>query len=121
MAEIRPQVAAAIDCYTEQLKERGIDVERVFLYGSQLSDKQHAYSDVDVVAVADDFRDRTAWELAEVVSVAEREAFRRYGESIETLTKTPDEIATCHPSSFLAEVLKDAVVVYERDGVGTAL
>ncbi len=36
-------------------------------------------------------------------------------ESVEALAKTPEEVANRHPASFLADILKDAVVVYDRD------
>ncbi len=45
---------------------------------------------------------------------AERQTFQATGKMVEAHAKTPEEIAHCHPASFLADVLKDAVIVYER-------
>lgn len=117
MAEIRPKVTAALDFYVEELHRQGLNVDRVYLYGSQRSGEWHEFSDVDVVVVSDDFADKAIWERAEITGQAGYETYSAFSESIEALAKTPDEIANCHPASFLADVLKDAVIVYDRDRV----
>ena len=113
----RHQVATAIDCYVRELMAQGIEVERVYLFGSQTTGNAHEWSDVDVIVVSDDFAHVPLWRRPEITGAARGAAFVETGESVAGLAKTTDEVANCHPASFLAEVLKDAVVVYDRDPI----
>lgn len=118
MASIRPQVAAAVARYVAALQRQGIEVERVYLYGSQMRGTAGEVSDVDLIVVSPSFVGREPWERAEITGRARFETFRSLGESVEALAKTPEEVASRHPASFLADVLKDAEVVYERPSGG---
>lgn len=117
MLACRSQVEAAIDCYVRELIAQGIDVDRVYLFGSQTNGRAHEWSDVDVIIVSNDFANVPLWKRPEITGAARGAAFAETGESVVGLAKTPDEVATCHTASFLADVLKDAVVVYDRSAV----
>jgi len=41
--------------YAQEIKERGINLRSVFLYGSFANGTQHEWSDIDVALVADEF------------------------------------------------------------------
>ena len=41
--------------YAHEIKERGINLRMVFLYGSFAKGTQHEWSDIDVALVADEF------------------------------------------------------------------
>ena len=117
MAQVRPEVAAALDCYVRELIAQGIDVERVYLFGSQAAGNAHEWSDVDVIVVSDDFANMPLWKRPDITGSARSAAFEATGESVAALAKIPAEVTNCHPASFLADVLKNAVVVYDRDTV----
>ncbi len=114
MLKSRSEVAAIIAHYVEALRKRGIEVERVYLFGSHLRGTPNEWSDVDVVIVSSDFAGKPSWERAAITGAARSDTFQVTGESVEALAKTPEEMAHCHPASFLADVLKEAVIVYER-------
>jgi len=115
MLESRSQVAAVIARYVAALEGRGVEVDRVYLFGSYLRGTANEWSDIDVVVVSPAGTGEAPWELAPIVGAARHEVFRATGESVEALVKAPEEVARCHPASFLADVLRDAVVLYERE------
>jgi len=114
MRESRSEVAAAVACYVEALRKQEVEVERVSLFGSHLRGTAHDWSDIDLIVVSPDFAGKPAWERAEITGAARFETFQATGESVEALAKSPEEVAHCHPASFLADVLKDAVAVWDR-------
>lgn len=114
MSSVRPEIEAAVADFVNRLEGRGIRAERVYLFGSYLKGTANEWSDLDLVVVSADFARLDLWQTARVTGPASAETSRATGYSIETHAKTPEQVATCHPASFLADVLKDAVVVYER-------
>lgn len=114
MLTSRSEVESVVTHYVEALRQQGIEVERVYLFGSHLRGNANEWSDIDVVVVSSAFADKPSWRRVEITGQARFETFQAMGESVEALAKTPDEVVTCHPASFLAAVLKDAVVVYDR-------
>ncbi|MCC6444601.1 MAG: nucleotidyltransferase domain-containing protein [Armatimonadetes bacterium] len=113
MAKRRSQVEAIIKCFAEALQNCGVSIDRIYLYGSYLHGTANDFSDIDIIVVSPSFRGQLAWERVEAIGIASSRAFQMTGESVEALAKTPEEIKDCHPASFLADILKDAEVIYE--------
>jgi uncharacterized protein len=114
----RSEIVALVEQYVEALSRQGIEVEQALLFGSYLHGTAGEYSDVDLVVVSPDFEGMQPWERPVVMGRASHAVFQSTGESVEGLAKTPGEVARRHPASFLAEVLKDAEVVYEARRAG---
>lgn len=113
MSEIRREVESAVTDYMTRLETRGIHIERVYLFGSSLTGDVDEWSDVDIVTVSRDFARLGFWEVVALLGQAERETLRATGMVVEAHAKTPEEVAACHPASFLADVLQNAVIVYD--------
>ena len=113
MLESRSKVAAVVARYVDELRAQGIEVERVYLYGSYLRGTAHEYSDVDVVVISPSFGSLQPWERPRITGKARHETFKATGESVEAVARTPEEVASAGHASFLADVLKDAELVYD--------
>ncbi len=113
MLKSRSEIAAIVDRYVEELRRQGIDVQSVYLYGSYLRGTPREFSDIDLVVVSPSFEVKEPWERPKIIGKARHQTFQATGESVEALAKTPQEVAAAHPTSFLADVLKDAEIVYE--------
>lgn len=111
MFESRSQIESVLSRYIEMLRAQGVEVERLYLYGSHVTGTANEWSDVDVVVVSPDFDGKEAWERARVTGAARSETFRVTGASVEGLPKTPEEVAHRHPASFLAHILKNAICI----------
>jgi predicted nucleotidyltransferase len=114
MLKSRSEIEVVVACYLEALQEQNVDVERVYLYGSHLHGTANEWSDVDVIVVSPTFRGKTAWERAQITGTARYHTFCGTRESVEALAKTPEEVEECHAASFLAGILREAVVVFDR-------
>ena len=114
MVKIRSEIANIVARYVRDLEAQDIRVEKAYLFGSQLRGEANEWSDIDVVVVSPDFSGMEFWELPPMTGLARYQTYKATGESVEALATTPEDIASAHPASFLAHVLKDAVVVYER-------
>ena len=90
---------------------RGIRVERILLFGSRARRDAGEESDIDLLVVSPDVgRDA----LADMVLL--RECLPSHEIDIDTIARTPEQVASAEPDSFLATVLEDGVVVYPSGG-----
>jgi predicted nucleotidyltransferase len=112
------KVHAVISTYVTALERNGVMVDRVYLFGSRLRGTGSEWSDIDVLVVSPSFAGKSAWERAQLTGIARAETFAATGESVEVVAKSPEEAESCHPASFVAEVLRAAQVLYERVPVG---
>jgi len=103
MAKARVHVAAVIERFVRALKEQGLNVERVILFGSQAQGRVKEHSDIDLLVVSPDFADIPLVKRFEVLG----KAFAQVRQPIDALACTPDEvdIDKLSEASFLYDVL----------------
>ncbi len=93
---------------------RHVRVARIILFGLLARRDATAASDIDLLVVSPDFgRDA----LADMVLL--RQCLPPHEVDVDTIARTPEQIAAAEPDSFLATVLGDGVVVYQ-DGSADA-
>ncbi|MBM3212604.1 nucleotidyltransferase domain-containing protein [Candidatus Poribacteria bacterium] len=73
--------------FRKALESKSIKVNRIVLFGSYGTGNQREESDIDVVVISDDFRDKGYWDRIDVLSSAIYEVF----EPIEAVALTTDE------------------------------
>jgi uncharacterized protein len=61
----------------ELLKQKGINVQKIILFGSYAKGKEKRDSDIDIIVVSDDFRNKTIFERVEQTCGIGRELVRR--------------------------------------------
>jgi len=88
---VKRQVRQAVRFLAKSLRDGGLDVARIVLFGSHSRGDATATSDVDLVILSEDFRGKDAFERAEMTIDAEAEATRRFGISLDIITMTPEE------------------------------
>lgn len=101
MAQVRSEIAKIVERYRDQLAAMGIRAERVFLFGSHARGEPREGSDIDLIVVSPDFREKNLRERAELLGVAAA----RILEPIQALGVTPEEVAARPRAPFLDEVL----------------
>ena len=101
MAQVRSEIARIVERYGEQLAAMGIRAERMFLLGSHARGESREGSDIDLVVVSPDFREKNLRERAELLGVAAA----RVLEPIQAIGVTPEEVAARPRAPFLDEVL----------------
>ena len=73
--------------FKQALESGGISVDRMVLYGSWAEGKQHEGSDIDIVVISEDFRDKDFWQRINILTDAIFSVF----EPIEAVALTPEE------------------------------
>jgi predicted nucleotidyltransferase len=90
---------------------RRIRLDRIVLFGSRARGEATEDSDIDLLVISPDFgRDP----LADMVLL--RECLPPHEVDVDTIARTPEQVAAAEPDSFLATVLEDGVVVYSGGG-----
>lgn len=107
MHKAKLKVKGIIKEYTQSLKNLGINVERVILYGSFAEGKHRIDSDIDIIVISKDFQPMNLRERLEVLGIAAA----RMMKPIEAKGYTPEEIKEASRASFLEEILEVGVSV----------
>ena len=99
-------VLKSIFDFKKSLESKGIHVDRLILYGSWSRNLQVEGSDIDLVVVSDDFKNRDYWERIDILANAIYEVFA----PIEAIAMTPEEWDS--ESSDVCHYAKDGEIVY---------
>jgi len=79
-------VIDTVSKFKQALLQQGIKVNKVILYGSQVSGKAKEHSDIDIVVISDDFEEMNIRERLEIMGLAMAKA--RLMEPVEALGYT---------------------------------
>ena len=101
------KVKAAIEFLERCLKEGGVTPSRIILFGSQAKGKATKESDIDVVIISEDFRNKDILQRAAMTKDAEVRTLKKFMIPLDIVTLTPEENNT----SLITAYAKDADVV----------
>jgi predicted nucleotidyltransferase len=110
MAKTRAELAQLIREYVAALEKRGVPVERIILYGSQLRGTAGEESDIDLAVFSDAFGPPDHHELSGVLSQAKWDV----EPWIEAIGYHPSQLGNVRPISFLNEIVTTGEVIYRR-------
>ena len=107
MPKKQTAIETSIKNYINALKQK-IKIGKVVLYGSWAEGYPHEHSDIDLAIFSPDFGKNTLFEL-QLLSKLSWEI----DESIEAIPYSVDKLINPEPSSFVHEILKTGITVYE--------
>ena len=88
---------ATIDEIIQYLKEllvkSGLDVNSIALFVSALSGEMHVDSDIDLIIISSDFRDKDIFERSQMTMKPEIATLKKYKVSMDILNLSPEEYA----------------------------
>ena len=96
------------------LRQSGLNVSRIILFGSQSTGAASEESDIDVLIVSKDFRGKDIFERVQLVKDAEVMTIKKFLVPLDTVTMTPEEFES--DSSLTAEYAKSGEVITGADG-----
>ena len=76
----------------DRLGDRGVGVSKIILFGSRARGRADDESDIDLIVVSEDFRNRDIFERAELIGDVEYLTVKQYKIPIDLFLKTPEEI-----------------------------
>lgn len=100
------KVKAAVDFLERCLREGGVTPSKIILFGSQAKGKANKESDIDVVIISEDFRNKDILERAAMTKDAEIRTLKKFMIPLDIVTLTPEENET----SLIAAYSRDAEV-----------
>ncbi len=92
--------------FKKAIEAQNVKVDRMILFGSQATGKAREGSDIDVVVISEDFKDKGYWERIDILSAAIYDVF----EPIEAVAMTAEEWS--NGTSPVATYVKDGSVEY---------
>lgn len=107
MVKRRQKIKGIINRYANELRKMGITPERILIYGSYAEGHPREDSDIDLIIVSNDFKDKNLRERLEILGLAAGRIF----EPIEAMGYTEDEIELKEEGSFLDEVVSKGIAV----------
>jgi len=102
----KKNVIDVISRFRSALEASGIKIDRIILYGSWAKNTQSESSDIDLVVISEDFKDKDYWKRIDVLSAAIYEVFQ----PIEAVAMTPEEWEK--EDSFISLYARNGEVVY---------
>ncbi len=101
----KAEVLDIIARFDAKLREMGVDVSKIVLFGSYAYGIPHDDSDIDVVVVSKTFEGKDGWERIKLLS----KAIYRLWEPIEAIAKTPEEWE--HSDSLIVQYARQGEIV----------
>ena len=110
MAKSQVTVVDAIREYVDELN-KAIKVDKVILFGSQVTGNTHEWSDIDLLVLSHDFANMDFIKRLELLATAK---IRGHCDlAIEAIGHTPEEYDAANHLTFLGEIKRTGKVVYE--------
>ncbi len=106
----KSRVVEAIRFLERCLKEKGLHVSKIILFGSQLRGKPTKESDVDIAIISDDFQGKDIFERARLTKEAEIKTLKKFMMPLDIVTLTSEEFES--GTSIVAEYAKKGKVMY---------
>lgn len=88
------KVKVAVEFLERCLREGGVTALKIILFGSQAKGKATKESDIDVVIISEDFRNKDILERAAMTKDAEIRTLKKFMIPLDIVTLTPEENET---------------------------
>ncbi len=104
------KVEEAIKFLERCLKEKGLKVSKIILFGSQVKGKTTEDSDVDILIISEDFRGKDIFERARLTKDAEIMTLKKFMMPLDIVTLTSEEFE--RGTSLVVEYARKGKVMY---------
>lgn len=107
---VKGKVTEAIRFFEKCLKEKGLKVSKIILFGSQVKGKTTEGSDVDILIISEDFQGKDIFERAKLTKDAEILTLKKFMMPLDIVTLTSEEFES--NKSIVAEYARKGKVMY---------
>ena len=104
------ELEEAINFLMRCLKEKGLKLSKIILFGSQVKGKTSEGRDVDILIISDDFQGKDIFERARLTKEAEILTLKKFMMPLDIITLTSEELGS--GTSNVAEYAKKGEVMY---------
>jgi predicted nucleotidyltransferase len=106
----KKKVLEAIKFFEICLKEKGVEVSKIILFGSQNKGKPKEGSDIDLLIISKDFHNKDIFERAQLTKDAEIMTIRKFLIPFDIITLTPQEFE--NETSLISGYARKGEVLY---------
>jgi len=106
----KSKIIKAIKFLERRLKEKPLNLKKIILFGSQITERATGESDIDIVIISEDFRGKDIFERAELTKEAEIMTIKKFMIPLDIITMTPEEFQS--GTSLIAEYAKKGEVLF---------
>lgn len=103
------QVLEAVNFFSALVRENGVYINDLILFGSFSAGTATSESDIDIAIISKDFTGRDIFERPLMTKDAEIITVRKFKVALDVLTLTPEEFRD--PMSLIAGTLRKGIVV----------
>jgi predicted nucleotidyltransferase len=103
------KVIAAVKFFEERLREKKVEVTKIILFGSWAGGNASPESDVDIVVISKDFRNKDIFRRLALIKDAEIATIKKYMIPLDVIMMTPDEFTS--GTSLVSEFAKKGKVI----------
>ena len=107
---VNRKVTEAIRFFEKCLKEKGLKVSKIILFGSQVKGKTTEGNDVDILIISEDFQGKDIFERAKLTKDAEILTLKKFMMPLDIVTLTSEEFES--NKSIVAEYARKGKVMY---------
>lgn len=107
---VKKKVTEAVTFLQQCLTKTGLDISKIIIFGSQSRDNATEDSDIDILIISKDFRNKDIFERARLTKDAEIQTIRKFMVPLDIITLTSEEFET--QTSPVAEFARKGKVVY---------
>ena len=102
-------IEKAIKFLEQCLKENGLNISKIILFGSQATETTDN-SDVDILIISDDFKNKDIFERARLTKDAEIKTIRKFMVPLDIITLTSEEFE--NETTPVAEFAKSGKIMF---------
>lgn len=106
----KSKIVKVIEFLEKELREGGVTVSKIILFGSQAKGRATTESDIDIVIVSVDFRGKDTFERVELTKEAERATIKKFMVPLDVVPLTPEELES--GSSLIAGYARAGKVLH---------
>jgi len=115
VSSYKKRVIGATEFLQQCLKETGLDISKIILFGSQSREEATEESDMDILIISEDFQGKYVFERAKLTKDAEIITTKKFMMPFDIITLTPDEFENeISPVAIYAEKGKLMYRVYKQ-------
>lgn len=110
---VEEKVKDAINFFEQQLKNKGLNISKIILFGSQADRTATEESDIDLVVVSEDFSGKDIFERAKLLSKVDVMTIKKFMIPLDVIMMSPEDFES--ETSIIAAYARQGTVVYEQN------
>ena len=107
---VKRKIVKAANYLKESLQESGVKVDKLIVFGSQARGTARKDSDIDIVIISRDFKDKDIFARAKLTGNAHWEVMQKILIPLDLVAMTPEEFES--GNSLIAESAKDGEIIF---------